>query len=216
MTPVEISGMDLQRAIGAVEEAGSAEELLLASRRLAALAHPDAAGTLIAILGYNNPGAAVASVEGLIAIGEPAVRPLLDNLDARNYGARAWAVRALAGLADPRGLEVLVDSLLHDVGPSVRRAAARGLGDLRLSDETGVTRCLEALVRGAGDGEWVVRYAVAVGLERRLSRPPLIPDLQRRGAEALEQRLASTTGEEVAVVRERAVRALRRIREAMP
>ena len=55
-----------------------------------------------------------------------------DNLDGYNYGARAWAVRALAGIGDVRGLEVLEDALAQDIGPSVRRAAARGLGQLQM------------------------------------------------------------------------------------
>ena len=52
-----------------------------------------------------------------------------------------------------------------------RRAAARGLGQLQLAGlpprqrQPIAARCLEALLAGCGDGEWVVRYAVVVGLE---------------------------------------------------
>ena len=67
----------------------------------------EAIATLVQVLGFNNPGAAVAAVDGLIALGSPAVEPLLSRLDPRNYGARAWAVRALAGIGDVRGLELL-------------------------------------------------------------------------------------------------------------
>jgi protein-tyrosine-phosphatase len=80
-------------------------------------------------------------------------------------------VRALAGIGDVRGLEVLIDALSTDIGPSVRRAAARGLGTLRLEDPDvkdrgdALERCLEALQAGCEDGEWIVRYAVAVGME---------------------------------------------------
>jgi phycocyanobilin lyase beta subunit len=113
----------------------------------------------------------VAAVDGLIACGEAAVAPLLDNLDAHNYGARAWAVRALAGIGDVRGLELLEQALGGDIGPSVRRAAARGLGQLRCGALPAQERrevrerALTALEAAAGDGEWVVRYAVVVGLE---------------------------------------------------
>ena len=123
------------------------------------------------VLGFNNPGAAVAAVDGLIACGEAAVAPLLDNLDAHNYGARAWAVRALAGIGDVRGLELLEQALGGDIGPSVRRAAARGLGQLRCGNLPAEERrevqerALTALETAADDGEWVVRYAVVVGLE---------------------------------------------------
>lgn len=215
----------IEHAIAEVEHASSALDLLRASRNLASLADPAATETLITILGYNNPGAAVAAVEGLVAIGEPAVEPILNNLDSRNYGARAWAVRALSGLRDVRGLEVLVDSLLTDVGPSVRRAAARGLGDLNLStlpegDGTSkgsdtqtfqlLIRCLDALRQGAKDGEWVVRFASVVGLERRLSQPPNSPTHHASGLDVLERR-RDPRWEEVPVVRERALRALKRL-----
>ena len=87
--------------IQAVEQADSSEGLLNAVKALAAAESPEAIPTLITVLGYNNPGAAVAAVDGLIQIGEPAVLPLLEQLDGYNYGARAWAVRALAELATP-------------------------------------------------------------------------------------------------------------------
>ena len=163
--------------VAAVQRADSALGLLQATQALAASAHPDGAACLVEVLGFNNPGAAVAAVDGLIAIGGPAVEPLL-RLDPRNYGARAWAVRALAGIGDVRGLAVLEDALGQDIGPSVRRAAARGLGQLRLAGLPAqerapiAARCLAALLAGCGDGEWVVRYAVVVGLEA------LAPELQ--------------------------------------
>ena len=128
----------VQPLIEAVEQAETATALLAATSQLAShLASspppaPQAINALVQVLGFNNPGAAVAAVDGLIACGEAAVAPLLDNLDAHNYGARAWAVRALAGIGDVRGLELLEQALGGDIGPSVRRAAARGLGQLRL------------------------------------------------------------------------------------
>ena len=163
--------------IQAVEQANTATALLVATARLASqLAGDDppapaAIAALVQVLGFNNPGAAVAAVDGLIACGEAAVAPLLDNLDAHNYGARAWAVRALAGIGDVRGLELLEQALGGDIGPSVRRAAARGLGQLRCGALPAQERrevrerALTALEAAAGDGEWVVRYAVVVGLE---------------------------------------------------
>jgi phycocyanobilin lyase beta subunit len=124
--------MSVQALISAVESASSALELLRATAALARSADAAAAPTLVAVLGFNNPGAAVAAVDGLVAIGSPAVEPLL-QLDPRNYGARAWAVRALAGIGDVRGLDLLIEALLTDVGPSVRRAAAKGLDNLQLA-----------------------------------------------------------------------------------
>ena len=201
----------------AVQRADSALGLLQATQALAAAAHPDGAACLVEVLGFNNPGAAVAAVDGLIAIGTPAVDTILTNIDGYNYGARAWAVRALAGIGDVRGLEVLEDALGKDIGPSVRRAAARGLGELRFealeaADRQPVAeRCLQALVDGCRDGEWVVRYAVTVGLEA-LSPALEAADAQQRLRQAL-QVLGGDPAEEAPVVQLRARLALRRLGE---
>jgi len=191
--------------IQAVEQADTATALLVATARLASqLAGDDppapaAIAALVQVLGFNNPGAAVAAVDGLIACGEAAVAPLLDNLDAHNYGARAWAVRALAGIGDVRGLELLEQALGGDIGPSVRRAAARGLGQLRCGALPAQERrevqerALAALEAAAGDSEWVVRYAVVVGLE------------------SLALDLAAETGGFEGELRERALQTLNRL-----
>lgn len=206
--------------VEAVQRADSALGLLQATQALAAAAHPGGAACLVEVLGFNNPGAAVAAVDGLIAIGEPAVDTILTNIDGYNYGARAWAVRALAGIGDVRGLEVLEDALGNDIGPSVRRAAARGLGQLNFEALAPVQRrataerCLQALVEGCRDGEWVVRYSVVVGLESLA--PALHPDqaegpaAQQRLHEALIGLRRNPT-EEAPVVQLRAALALQRL-----
>ena len=212
MTPSDVAAL-----VEAVQRADSALGLLQATQALAASAHPDGATCLVEVLGFNNPGAAVAAVDGLIAIGVPAVDTILTNIDGYNYGARAWAVRALAGIGDVRGLEVLEDALGKDIGPSVRRAAARGLGQLQLDQlpppqrRATAERCLQALVEGCRDGEWVVRYAVVVGLESLA--PAVHPELaeglsaQQRLHEALIS-LCRNPAEEAPVVQLRAALAL--------
>ena len=45
----------------AVQRADSALGLLQATQALAAAAHPDGAACLVEVLGFNNPGAAVAA-----------------------------------------------------------------------------------------------------------------------------------------------------------
>ena len=212
--------------IEAVEQADTAAALLVATTRLAShLAGgnppaPAAIAALVQVLGFNNPGAAVAAVDGLIACGEAAVAPLLDNLDAHNYGARAWAVRALAGIGDVRGLELLEQALGGDIGPSVRRAAARGLGQLRsgaMPDQERrevLERALTALEAAAGDGEWVVRYAVVVGLESLVHdlRPETDSterDLRERALQTLT--LLSHPDQDTTVVPLRANQALGRL-----
>ena len=205
---------EIQTLIDAVVRADTSDGLLEATEALAATGHPDSAPCLLEILGFNNPGAAVAAVDGLIAIGEPVVDTILDNLDGYNYGARAWSVRALAGIGDRRGLPVLERALAADIGPSVRRAAACGLGNLKLSDaeqaDAERQRCLSGLIQATGDGEWIVRYAVTVGLERRLNDAHCPDALRDAGLQALEL-LNSDAKEDVKVVRLRAALALQRL-----
>lgn len=153
----------------AVNDADSAQGLLDAVEDLADLIDERSIPTLIQVLGFNNPGAAVAAVEGLIKIGIPAVSPLLESLDNYNYGARAWAIRALAGIGDPRGQSLLLDAAANDFSLSVRRAAARGLGVIRWADvperEAAMLKSQTTLLTVIEDDEWVVRYAAVVGLE---------------------------------------------------
>lgn len=221
MTVSSSTAAQVADLVEAVRRADSALGLLQATQALAATAHPDGAACLVEILGFNNPGAAVAAVDGLVAIGTPAVETILTNIDGYNYGARAWAVRALAGIGDVRGLEVLEDALGKDIGPSVRRAAARGLGQLQLEAlseaerSSSLNRCLAVLLDGCRDGEWVVRYAVIVGLEH-LARSWFsvlqAPD-QASLRQAL-QRLKENPEEEAPVVQLRAALALQRLEEA--
>jgi phycocyanobilin lyase beta subunit len=162
----------VETLIIAVEKADSANGLLTAVENLAAAKSEAAIPTLTDVLRYNNPGASVAAVDGLIAIGKAAVPYLLANLDGYNYGARAWATRALAGIGDVRGLDLLLEAAVSDFSFSVRRGAARGLGNIIWSDleesrvseaQKAVFAALEKLLQG--DTEWVVRYAAIVGLE---------------------------------------------------
>ena len=195
----------------------SSQGLLLATQALVRCADPAAAPTLVEVLGFNNPGAAVAAVDGLIALGQAAVEPLL-QLDPENYGARAWAVRALAGIGDVRGLELLVDALGGDVAASVRRAAAKGLGSLRLAELPASeraqiqNRCLEALLTAASDGEWVVRYAVVVGLEGLAAGISASSDSHAALRAGLAQ-LQEASADNPPVVQHRALLALERLQQ---
>ena len=203
--------------ITALQQADSAQDLLRATQELAASADASAAPVLVEVLGFNNPGAAVAAVEGLISLGTAAVDALL-QLDPENYGARAWAVRALAGIGDVRGLELLLDALGSDVAASVRRAAAKGLGQLQLAElppaqQQDVQRqCLGALLAATSDGEWVVRYAVAVGLELLAAGlPPHLPEWQQARAGLVT--LLAAAADNAPVVQRRAHLALLRLEQ---
>ncbi|MEE3717409.1 HEAT repeat domain-containing protein [Tumidithrix elongata RA019] len=162
----------IDHLIRAVEEADSSKLLIEAVQNLASAQLNEAIPTLIATLSYNNPGAAVAAVDGLIQLGEPAVPELLDLLDMHNYTARAWAIRALAGIGDPRGLVTLLGVATADFALSARRAATRGLGTMKwywFPDhllEIAQAEALDALLFVAQqDEEWVVRYSAVVGLQ---------------------------------------------------
>lgn len=161
----------LASLIHAVDAADSSAKLVEAMNHLAAAHHPEAIPTLIAALSYNNPGAAVAAVEGLVKLGSAAVPAILEQLDGHNYTARAWAIRALAEIGDSRGLTTLLGAATADFALSVRRAAAKGLGSLKWSEfadeelEIAQAEALDALLFVCDDHEWVVRYAAIAGLE---------------------------------------------------
>lgn len=181
----------LAEQIAAVEAAASPLALLEAVRALAATDQPEAVPTLIRVLGYNNPGAAVAAVAGLVRQGEVAVEPLLNLLDGYNYGARAWGIRALAQIGDPRALETLLKAATADFALSVRRAATYGLGTLRwqtVADPVAAQQqIVTAFVTTSQDAEWVVRYATAAALAAFQGVTTLPPEQ----LEPLWQRLAA-------------------------
>ena len=203
----------LDSAIRHLDDARTTPELVQATKAVCALQDPAAAPTLIKVLGYNNPAVAAVATQGLVALGRAIVPTLLTSLDAQNYGARAWVVRVIAALRDPRGLELLDRALQADIAPSVRRAATRGLAELDLVGSTApadLSRCCLALFRAAHDDEWVVRYAAAYGLEQRLTITPPPEPLAAQGR-ALLQDLSEEGRESVKVVRLRAQLALQRL-----
>ncbi|HEY9638322.1 MAG TPA: HEAT repeat domain-containing protein [Coleofasciculaceae cyanobacterium] len=170
--------------IQSVEQADSPSRLVAAVRALAEARLEAGIPTLITVLGYNNPEAAVAAVEGLVYLGDVSVAPLLEQLDDYNYGARAYSFRALAAIADPRALDVLLSAAEADFAPSVRRAAAKGLGNLRWVQlpaeqrQLAQERALKTLLLLSNDPEWAIRYAAVVGLQGlAASEPAANPDL---------------------------------------
>lgn len=160
-----------QKLIHAVKQADSPARLVAAVQAIVAAEVEAGISTLIAVLGYNNPTAAVVAVQGLIQFGEVAVQPLIEQLDEYNYGARAYAIRALAAIADPRAIDVLLTAAATDFAPSVRRAATKGLGGLdwsKLSVEqrsAAAEQALQTLLSVSQDPDWSIRYAAVVGLQ---------------------------------------------------
>ncbi len=176
---------DCQALIAAVDRADSAPALIGAVRALSAARSEAAIAKLIEVLGYNNPGAAVAAVDGLVQLGPVAVPDILANLDGYDYGARAWASRALAKIGDPRALENLLAAAQGDFALSVRRSAAQGLGHLdwtQLAEgdrAAAQARVWSVLQQAVQDDEWVVRYAAVAGLQGlALAAPNLAAEIQ--------------------------------------
>ncbi|NJN72264.1 MAG: HEAT repeat domain-containing protein [Limnothrix sp. RL_2_0] len=163
--------MTVEALIRAVNNPESAQGLVRNVATLAATKDPAAIPTLVEVLKFNNPGAAVAAVSGLIEIGEAVVLYLLENIDGYNYGARAWMVRVFAGIGDPRAIDVLIEAANTDFSLSVRRAATKGLGYLQWSKvseserEGQQAKVRDSLLLALQDGEWVVRYGAIAGLE---------------------------------------------------
>jgi phycocyanobilin lyase beta subunit len=198
--------------IQAIDTADSKGAMVAAVHQLAAVQDAAAIPTLITVLGYNNPGAAVAAVNGLAALGSAAIPALLEQLDGYNYGARAWAIRALALIGDPRALPVLLDTAKEDFALSVRRAAARGLGNINWSllapDQRTLPQesVLQVLIQAAtADPEWVVRYAAVAGLQG-LATAWLEPNVQMPQLMDCLDRVFST--DDIAAVQARARLAL--------
>ena len=188
---------EVQTLIDAVNKADSADLLLETVEDLAEAKDRAAIPTLVEVLGFNNPGAAVAAVDGLIQIGEPVVPYLLNNLDDYNYGARAWATRVFAGVGDPDALDLLLEAAVSDFSQSVRRAAAKGLGSIKWSKLPSAEiipaqqKVLNTLLLTTEDGEWVVRYAAVVGLEALAntlaeSQPELLLEIAARFQELID------------------------------
>lgn len=176
--------ISLATLIADIDQADSPERLIAAVQALATARLEAGIPTLIRALGFNNPGAAVTAVKGLVQMGDAAVMPLLTLLDDYNYGARAYAIRALAAIADPRALDVLLSAAETDFAPSVRRAAIKGVGHLHWlklpdSEQTiAQSRTYSTLLRVFQDADWSLRYAAIAGLQALgQSAPALQPHI---------------------------------------
>ncbi len=176
--------MVVDQLIQAVEQASEPAQLLTAVQALVGAKDQEAISTLIAVLGYNNPTAATSAVAGLIELGTDSVQPLMEQLDEYNYGARAYSIRALAAIGDPRALELFLESAATDFAPSVRRSAAKGLGTLhwqKLNPEQvypAWQKAMQTLLSISSDGDWSIRYAAIVGLQALANIPELTAQIK--------------------------------------
>ncbi len=182
---------EIQQLISAVTTSDSALQMVAAVKNLVAAKNEAAIPTLITVFGYNNPAAATVAVAGLIELGDIAVPQLLAEIDDYNYGARAYSIRTLAAIADPRALDVLLTAAATDFAPSVRRAAAKGLGCLHWQKldiperQIAQAKALETLLFITQDSDWSIRYAAVVGLQALLNIPELQQQIQTKFKEML-------------------------------
>lgn len=177
---------DTQNLIRILANADSSERMVSAVQNLVEVKDTAAIPSLIAVFGYNNPAAAVIAVKGLIDLGEVAVPQLLEQIDEYNYGARAYSIRTLAAIAHPDALELLLEAAQTDFAPSVRRAAAKGLGKLqwhKLDDSLhaiATRKALSTLLSITQDADWAIRYAAVVGLQELAKIPSLEPEIKAK------------------------------------
>ncbi|MCF2971214.1 HEAT repeat domain-containing protein [Synechococcus sp. Nb3U1] len=166
-----------------LEQATSPEALLRVVRALGALGQVEGIPYLIRAFGFNRPAVGEAALEEVLRFGELAVKPLLEQIDGFDYGARAYSVRALARIGHGDAYPFLVEAIVADFAPSVRRAAVRGLGRVvarrPVPDQE---RALVLLQQCLSDSDWGVRYA-AVGSLTDLARSgePLLRPQARAG-----------------------------------
>ncbi|MEO1429535.1 MAG: HEAT repeat domain-containing protein [Cyanobacteria bacterium J06633_8] len=199
---------DTQKLIRAVTEADSSARMVSAVENLVAVKDIAAIPTLIAVFGYNNPGAAVIAVKGLIELGDAAVPQLLEQIDDYNYGARAYSIRTLAAIANPQALELLLEAAATDFAPSVRRAAAKGLGCLqwqKLDDSEQIEaqkKALSTLFSITQDADWAIRYAAVVGLQQLAKIPNLQQEIEAKFSQMRTEDAAIAVRARVALAQE--------------
>ena len=199
---------DTQKLIRAVTEADSSARMVSAVEKLVAVKDIAAIPTLIAVFGYNNPAAAVIAVKGLIELGDIAVPQLLEQIDDYNYGARAYSIRTLATIGNPQALELLLEAAATDFAPSVRRAAAKGLGCLqwqKLDDSERIeaqNKALSTLFSITQDADWAIRYAAVVGLQQLAKIPNLQQEIEAKFSQMRTEDAAIAVRARVALAQE--------------
>ena len=148
-----------------VERIAAAYQLKEAGPR-AEPAIPTLIGHLNDNVGVNIGGGvpqrlSAAVVDALVAIGRPAVKPLLAVLEYENFTVRLRAVEALAEIRDRRAVDPLL-ARLKDGQPSVVTFTVRALGDM--GDRKAVKPLVEAL--GQAQDDMAMRVLTAEALTK--------------------------------------------------
>jgi len=100
--------------------------------------------------------------EVLLAFGNDAVMPLIDQMMSADIQGQALICEVLGQLGDPRALEVLTEILKESSSEKVRAAAAEALGSILR--QNGAATLPEALLEALKDSHWTVRAKAAEAL----------------------------------------------------
>lgn len=120
----------------------------------------------------------------LVAIGAPAVEPLIKVLGDEDSYVRRYAAQALGETGDPRAVEALIKAL-GDEDRDVRKTAADALGKI------GDSRAVEPLIKVLGDEVRYVRAHAAEALGE-IGSASAVPALTK----ALKDRFTRQAAEE--------------------
>lgn len=129
--------------------------------------------TLIQTLQHHHPAVIAAAINHLVQLATVAVEPLLAAFQAcRDQSVQAAIVQTLAKIGDDRATDLLLEVVGVEVANhcqgSVRRIAARGLGQIgkTTSDRALVPLIVNKLTWIAHHAEdWALRYAAVVSLQ---------------------------------------------------
>lgn len=163
-----IDGDDIDQALEQFARASSAGEVLMALQAIARTGHARGTEPFIRALEFTDTALVQVAVKGLIAIGEPAVVPLIECLERVHYGARFQALNALVTIGDPRARVAYEYWIASEITPSARRACVRGLAQFPDTEPL--------LVQSLADKDWAVRYcAIQVLVDRGLNSRTRLP-----------------------------------------
>jgi HEAT repeat protein len=100
------------------------------------------------------------SIRALVAIGKPAVGPLIEMLNNGKAVERSNAARALGLMGEKSAVKPLISILLSDPEDGPRSCAAEALGEIGIADAA------DALIKGLNDSNIAVRRKSAKTLGR--------------------------------------------------
>jgi len=112
---------------------------------------------LIKTFNDDDPEVRLQAAKSLAEIGEPAVKPLIEQLKVEEGNARKYATYALKDIGDESAVRNLIETLKDDDW-SVRKFAALALGEI------GNKEAVEPVIELLQDEDWGVKVAATRAL----------------------------------------------------